>query len=284
MEDNTKQIKANKASEGTLKWMIQSAFGTEAGLMLATLIFLCIDGLHLIFFDPINDYFLHVLHTPGNESIQIILGFYLLYALSLGFVSALKPADLGPVKRKKRRRKKRQKQQKGPPRHWPKLISFWPTWGFGIMMIMVLGELSGWSSDAHLHISDSWEMLAMGGGFCIYMLQLALGLGDLIEPKHDSSKVRYYVYLIPCVIIAELMLNFSFAAWLYFFAPGPDTAPIQDPDMFWAFVIMGPLFYFLFAAPRFIFMRLNFTWMTLASGLALMLYELWRCLQIAPVI
>ena len=91
--------------------ILRSTFGTQTGQALATAIFLCSDGLHLVFFDPMNSYFLSVLRTPGKESVLLVLGLSLLYTLSLGFVSTLKPTDLGPTKRRTRGKKRT-----GPPK------------------------------------------------------------------------------------------------------------------------------------------------------------------------
>ena len=267
-----KKNKKESAKPKTPKEMLRASFGVEDKLVLGTALFLIVDALHLIFFDELNGYFREILSTPGERSIVYILVLYFVYSLSLGFLSRLKSG--GPVT----------SGQGFQENEWPKIIHFYPSFGFGIIVILALVEAAGWSSGGEVSVSEGWEKTAILGGMAIYLLQLCLGTFDLIEPRYDSGQVRYYLYLIPCAVLAELMLNFSFALWLNSFGAGPDTPPLENPSQTLSFLVMAPLFYVFFAAPRFIFMRLNYTWLTMVSGLALTFYELWRFVGEHPVL
>ena len=264
--------RAGSGSRKTVKGVVKTSFGVEYGLAAGTTLFLIVDALHFLYFDELNVYFREMLRTPGERTILFILALYLVYSLSLGFLSRLKSGGSTVEGRSHRES------------DWPKVIHFYPSFGFGIMVILALAEASGWSSDAHHDIPDSWEQAALLGGAAIFFIQLSLGTFDWIEPRYDSRQIRYYIYLVPSAILAEVMLSFSFALWMNSLGADAGTPPIEDPSQVLSFLFLAPLFYLFFAAPRFIFMRLNYTWLTLVSGLFLVLYEVWRFVGENPVV
>ena len=105
-----------------------------------------------------------------------------------------------------------------------------------------------------------------------------------IEARHPATRPRYLVYLVTTVLISEVMLNLSTALWYRFLGPEAGAPAPDNPDVALSFAFAVPLFLLFFAAPRFTFMSKSFTWLSLASGLALALHELWGMVAYAPLI
>ena len=147
-------------------------------------------------------------------------------------------------------------------------------------MIMTCAEVSG----LHLRespISEDWQDFALLGGLGIFFL------GILMKPfqaaRYHSHEARYFLYLIPTVLISEVMLNVSVALWIHYLG-GASEPPIEDPSMGASLLVGLPLFLIFFASPRFTFMSKNFTWLTLTSGLGLAIYEFWGLMRDYPLI
>jgi hypothetical protein len=102
------------------------------------------------------------------------------------------------------------------------------------------------------------------------------------EPRYRSHEARYLLYLVPAVLISEVMLNFSAALWVHFLGSGAGPAA-AGASMGGAMLVGLPLFWLLFAAPRFTLMSKNFTWLTLSSAMALTVHEFWRLLKDHPI-
>ena len=116
------------------------------------------DVIHWLF-DDLNSILRAVLATPSETSIKWVLGLYLTYTLSLWLVSRLHE-DI-PL-----RTVKWSSYDEGTGRHsrvqsnWPDIIFLYPSFGFGVLMIMTCAEVSG----LHLRespIGEDWQDFAL---------------------------------------------------------------------------------------------------------------------------
>jgi len=239
------------------------------------------DGVHWLVFDDLNDRFRQLLGSPGQATILGMLGLYLGYIIALGFVGRLKPE----IKLKtvtltgydeKTGRKTTTKTT------WPDLLFFYPSFGFGIILVMGAVTVSGMALD-NSPVSEGWQKLAVFGTVGLFFAHLTVKFGG-IEARHPASKPRYLFYLIPTVLVSEVMLNLSTALWYRFFGPEAGAPAPDNPDLAVSFAFALPLFLLFFAAPRFTFMSKSFTWPSLVSGVALALYELWGMVVYAPLV
>lgn len=239
------------------------------------------DGVHWLLFDEINDRLRQLLLSPSQATIIAMLGLYLTYVVALGFVGRLKPEiKLKTVTLTSYDEETGQKTSVKAT--WPDILFSYPSFGFGIIMIMGATTISGMALD-NSPVSEGWQKLAVFGASGLFFAQLAVRFSG-IEARHPATRPRYLFYLIPTVLISELMLNLSTALWYRFLGPEAGAPAPDNPDVLLSFAFAVPLFLIFFAAPRFTFMSKSFTWPSLISGVALALYELWGMVVYAPLI
>lgn len=245
----------------------------------ATFVPVVVDVAHLLLFELLNQPLRALLATPSVEAIGVLLGLYFAYAVSLFFVGRLRPehalkvltlhtrADDGRVQKTKTT--------------WPQFLFFYPSFGFGILMIMALATAAGMSAKES-GVSEGMQQLAIGGGIVVFIVQLGAQLTE-VEPRHAANEPGYLATMVPVLLVSEVMLNLSVALWHRFLgldAGGPQPAAPSVAG----FLVAAPLFLLFFAIPRFTLLSRSFTWPSLLSGLGLALYELWQLLVVAPLL
>lgn len=272
--------RAKKARARARMGLVARFLGETPWEIAAALFPLAVDGVHWLLFDPINDRFRELLLRPAEITVVALLGLYLAYVVSLGLIARLKPeirlkaVSVGTTDGRGRRTTVKTT--------WPELLFFYPSFGFGIVLVLGAATVSGMLSDEGA-LSETWQQIAVFGATGIFFAHVIVKFAG-IEPRHAASEPRHFAYLVPTVLVSELMLNFSSALWFRFLGPEAGAPAPENPDIFFSFVVAAPLFLVFFAAPRFTFMSKNFTWLSLASGLALALHELWQMVLYAPLV
>lgn len=240
-----------------------------------------VDGVHWLVFDNLNDRLRQLLLSPGQTTIIAMLGLYLTYIIALGFVRRLKPEiKLKTVTVTSYDEKTHRKTTVKTT--WPEILFFYPSFGFGLIMIMGAVTVSGMTQD-NSPVSEGWQQLAVFGMTGLFFAHLTVKFVDF-EARHAATRPRYLLYLIPTVLVSEVLLNLSTALWYRFLGPEAGAPAPDNPDVVLSFAFAVPLFLLFFAAPRFTFMSKSFTWPSLISGVALVLYELWGMVVYAPLI
>ncbi len=245
----------------------------------ATLFPVVVDVVHFFLFDLLNRPLRALLGAPSIAGLFTLLGLYLAFAVSLYFLGRLRPevalktltihtrSDDGRVQTTKTT--------------WPQLLFFYPSFGFGIVMIMAAVSVSGMTASSGA-LGESWQQFAIIAAIVIFIVQLGGMLTD-ITPRHSANEPGYLAILVPTVLVSEVMLNLSVALWHRFL--GLDAAgPTPSSPSVAGFVVAAPLFLLFFAVPRFTIMSRSFSWPGLASALAFALYELWHLLAEAPLL
>lgn len=244
----------------------------------ATVIPVAVDVVHYFFFDALNRPLRAVLATPSVGAVVTLLGLYLAFAVSLYYVGRLQPeVALRTLVL----------QSRGPggdvratKTTWPQVVFFYPSFGFGILMIMAVVTAVG--MNGHEALSERGQQLAVGGALVVFVVHLG-GLLTDVKPRHAANEPGYLKVLVPVLLVSEVMLNLSVALWHRFLgldAAGPTPAAPSTAG----FVVAAPLFLLFFAIPRFTMMSRSFSWPALASGVGLALWELWQILDEAPLL
>lgn len=265
----------------SLKAVIERLLGDNGWAIAISLFPVVIDVAHWFAFDPINDRLRALLLEPSRATVLALLGIYLAYAVSFIFIGRLKPDIKLRVVTVQTRDKKTGRRGKVRTT-WPELLFAYPSFGFGIIMIMGATAVSGMMGDVSA-LSEGWQQLAVFGATGIFFFHLVVKFIDF-EPRYASDQAGYLFTLIPTVLVSELVLNLSAALWFRFLGPEAGAPPPEDPSTLGSFIIAAPLFLIFFAAPRFTFMSKSFTWPALASGVALALWELWEMVAEAPLL
>jgi hypothetical protein len=266
-----------------LKGVIRSLLGEDRAAVLVTLFLVGADFLHWSYFYELNGYFRDLIGEPSQAAVLAVLGLFAMYVVSLVFVAILKPMtpletiDVADVDEETG-------EETVVKTTWPSALFTAPSIGFGLLMMMAAVETSGMGDTKQELVTENWQMFATFGSLGILITLVVVGHCGLIKQRYDQSHPQFYVIFVLLVTFSEIILNFSYALWMYFLGPDNGTPPIENPDMFWSIVFGTPLYFFLFAAPRFIVMPLNFTWMALASATAVAFYELWKFLATWPII
>ncbi len=273
---------ANKKKAATGKLGLVARFLGETPWAIAASLFpVLADGLHWLVFDDLNDVFREMLLAPSETTILVVLGIYLAYVVSLGFIGRLEP-DIKLKSVTITSYDEVQRRKTSTTTTWPDIIFFYPSFGFGIIMVLALVIVSGMTVD-DANVSEGWQQFAVFTAIGIFFAHLVVKFGG-IEARHPSSKPRYFFYLVPTVLISEIVLNLSTAIWYRNLGPEAGAPAPENPDVFVSFLFAAPIFLLFFAAPRFTFMSKSFTWPALASGLAFVLYELWGMVEYAPLL
>jgi hypothetical protein len=272
---------AKKKQERGKQGLVARFLGENGWAIAAGLYPVLMDGVHWLVFDKLNDRLRQLLLSPGETTIIAMLGLYLTYIVALGFVGRLKPeiklksVTLTSYDEKTRR-------TTSVKSTWPDILFFYPSFGFGIILIMGAVTVSGMAQDTS-PVSEGWQKLAVFGAAGLFFAHLTVKFGGF-EARHPATRPRYLFYLIPTVLVSEVMLNLSTALWYRFFGPEAGAPAPDNPDVLISFAFAVPLFLLFFAAPRFTFMSKSFTWPSLISGVALALYELWGMVVYAPLV
>lgn len=258
---------------------MQVARRTGRGWELAATGFpVAVDVVHFFLFDLLNHPLRELLATPSIGAMLALLGMYFAFAVSLFFVGRLRP-ELA-IKTLTLHTRDDDGRERSTKTTWPQFVFFYPSFGFGILMIMAIVTASGMTAKES-GVSEGMQQLAIGGGLVVFFVQLGAQLTD-VEPRHSANEPGYFATLVPVVLISEVMLNLSVALWHRFLgldAAGPSHAA---PSLI-GFLVTAPIFLLFFAVPRFTLMSRSFSWPGLFSGLALALYELWQLLAVAPL-
>lgn len=245
----------------------------------ATAVPIVIDLAHLLAFDLLNRPLRRMLGGTSVLAGVVLLALYLAWAVSLYFVGRLHP-DLALTTLTLRTRDDLGRER-ATKTTWPQFLFFYPGFGFGIVMIMAVVTATGMTSEASA-LSERAQQLMVGGALAVFFVQVG-GMVSDITPRYKPSQPGYLATLVPVALVSEVMLNLSVALWHRFLgldASGPAPAAPSVAG----FLVAAPLFLLFFAIPRFTLLSRSFTWPSLASGLALALFELWQILDEAPLL
>ncbi len=239
------------------------------------------DALHWLVFEPINQQLRLLLLSPSELTVLGLLALYFAYCVALFLISLLKP-DIKLKLVELRGRDERTGRETTTKTTWPEVLFFYPSFGFGIVMIMAAASVSGMMDDKSA-LSEGWQQLAVFGAVGLFFLHLLAKFAGP-KPRVAASSPIYLMLLLPTIAISELMLNLSTALWYHFLGPEAGGSEPSEPSTMASFVIAVPLFLLFFAAPRFTFMSKHFTWLALLSGVGFALYELWQIVGAAPLL
>lgn len=238
-----------------------------------------VDVLHFFLFELLNQPLRAMLGAPSIGATLALLGMYLAFSVSLYFVARLKP-ELA-VKTLTLHTRGDDGRARVTKTTWPQMLFFYPSFGFGILMIMAVVTATGVAASDSA-VSEGFQQFAVVAAIVIFFIQLG-GMFSDIEPRHAANEPGYLAVLVPTVLVSEIMLNLSVALWHRFLgldASGPQpSAPSAA-----GFVVAAPLFLLFFAVPRFTIMSRSFSWPGLVSALALAMWELWHLLAVAPLV
>ncbi len=243
-----------------LKWLL----GRSPWEIAATLFVVFLDLVHWLVFEPVNDALRSLLSTPSVLSILLLIALYFAYCVALILLALLKP------------------ESGDKPATWQKVLFLYPSFGFGIIVVMAGGAVGGMMSDDSVALSDGWQQAGVFGTLALFFVHI-MAVAIPIKPRLGAEQPGYLLLLAPAMVVSELMLNLSVALWYHFLGPEAGPAP-DEPSTVGSFIIALPLFLLFFAAPRFTFMSRSFTWTALASGLGFALYELWHMVAEAPLL
>jgi hypothetical protein len=274
---------SRQSGAGGLTAVTRVLLGQGRAAVLVTLFLVGADLLHWRYFYELNGYFRDLIGEPSQAAVLAVLGVFALYVVSLAFVARLKP--MVPLETIDITLEDEETGEKTVVKStWPSALFLAPSIGFGLLMMMAAVNVSGMGETDQELVTENWQMFATFGSLGILITLVVVGHCGVIKQRYDQKQPQYYVLFVLLVIFSELILNFSYALWMYFFGPDFGAPPIENPDMFWSLVFGTPLFFFFFAAPRFIVMPLNFTWMALASATFVAFYEVWKFLATWPII
>lgn len=244
----------------------------------ATLIPVLVDLVHFLAFDLLNRPLRGMLAHPSTAAAAGLVGLYLAYALSLYSLGRLKPEiALRTVELRVRDEDGRLSATKTT---WPQLLFFYPAFGFGILMVVAVAISAGIASEEAE--GSTAPMVVVGAALVVFFIHVG-GMVRDPTPRYSARQTEYLWVLVPCLLVSEVMLNLSVALWHRFL--GLDaTAPAPGAPSLAGFIVAAPLFLLFFAVPRFTLLSRSFTWPSLASALALALWELWELLEEAPLL
>jgi hypothetical protein len=238
-----------------------------------------VDVVHFFLFDLLNRPLRALLATPSVGAVLALLGLYLAFSVSLYFVGRLRPEmALKTLMLHSRGDDGRVRATKTT---WPQFLFFYPSFGFGILMITAIVGASGMTG-ASSAVSEHWQQIAIVGGVVVFIVQLGGMLTD-IEPRYAANEPGYLATLVPVVLVSEVMLNLSVALWHRFLGLDANGPAPPSPSVA-GFLVAAPLFLLFFAVPRFTVMSRSFSWPGLFTALGLALWELWQILAEAPLL
>lgn len=267
-----------------MSWL-KGLVGKNRWEVAATLAILLIDGVHSRLFEPLNQLLRQVLKGPRWPATALVVGSYLAFLAGLYLVGRLQPTKaLEPVTSTDMDGLGRKRTLTTT---WPKLLLFYPSLGFALIVIMAtlsVGGLMQSATDAPGIAPPSDTVMAWLVTGMVVLLGVHAGLvvADL-KPRYESGTPGYLAVLVPVVLVNEVVLNLSTAYWHRFLGLDAASKAIANPDLRASFLVAAPLYVIFFAAPRFTFLSRSFSWVSLASGLALTLDACWKLVSRAPL-
>ncbi len=243
--------------------------------LIATAFPVAVDLLHFVIFDDLNAVFVGWLSAPGVGAVVGILSIYAAFCVSLVFIGRLVPdIRLRTITLEDRDDSGRRRKTKTT---WPQLLFFYPSLGFGVLMILLVANAVGIAEDASVFSEDAQMWLVLGATFVFFAHAIIAAID--IEPQHRVTEPGFSAVLVPTVLISELAINLAAAAWVVLLGDSELEQPGGVADL----LVLVPLYLVFFAAPRFAFMSRCFTWPSLVSGLALVVWTVWQSLDVVAL-
>ncbi len=233
------------------------------------------DGVHFFVFDALNERWLRVLNTPGTGAVTLLAGLYALWLVSLVFVGWLEPSSPTPMGEATLREGLRTRKVRFA---WPKLLFFYPSLLFGLVCMMAIFQATGGMASAAAAgaVPEGLQDVALGAGLVLFVSHIIIAAVD-VRPRFPAGHPGHFGVLVPVVLVGEVMLNLATALFLRAFGPDPakpeqlaSAAARSTSELFLAVM----LFVLFFAGPRFTALSRHFTWPSLVSGLALVVWEM----------
>lgn len=233
------------------------------------------DGVHFFVFDALNERWLRVLNAPGTGAVTLLAGLYALWLVSLVFVGWLEPSSPTPMGEATLREGLRTRKVRFA---WPKLLFFYPSLLFGLVCMMAIFQATGGMASAAAAgaVPEGLQDVALGAGLVLFVSHIIIAAVD-VRPRFPPGHPAHFGVLVPVVLVGEVMLNLATALFLRAFGPDPakpeqlaSAAARSTSELFLAVM----LFVLFFAGPRFTALSRHFTWPSLVSGLALVVWEM----------
>lgn len=244
----------------------------------ATLIPVLVDLVHFLAFDLLNRPLRGMLAHPSAAAAGALVALYLAYALSLYYLGRLKPEiALRTIELRVRDEDGRLSATKTT---WPQLLFFYPSFGFGILMVIGVAMSAGIAGEEAE--GSTAQMVVVGAALVVFFIHVG-GMVRDATPSYSARQTEYLWVLVPCLLVSEVMVNLSVALWHRFLGLDATGPASEDPSVA-GFIVAAPLFLLFFAIPRFTLLSRSFTWLSLASALTFCLWELWELLKEAPLI
>ncbi len=230
------------------------------------------DVVHFVVFDDLNARLSGVLQAPGTASVVLLAGLYALWLVSLVFVGRLVPETPMPVGETTLREGSLTRKVRFA---WPKLLFFYPSLAFGLVCMMSIVQATGGLGEAAA-MTEGLQDAALGAGLVLFVAHIIIAAVD-VRPRHALGHPAHFGVLLPVVLVGEVMLNLATALFLNAFGPDP-AKPAQVAEAAGRstseLVLAVLLFLVFFAAPRFTALSRHFTWPSLVSGFALVVWEI----------
>ena len=259
--------------------LLRRLFGKNRWEVAGVLFVIAVDLVHGRFFEALNLWLRQALREPMTGGV-LLLGTDLAFCVTLFYVGRLKPSR--PFRELTLETKDDKTGKVSTMKTtWPKILFFYPSFGFGIILAMAVADVSGLGAKAPT-LPENLQMGALLVAVGLAVAQLILGAVD-VEPRYESGTPAYLRVLVPTVLVSELMLNLSTALWHRFLGPDASAPVPAGGTTLASFLVAVPLYLLFFAAPRFTFMAKSFSWPALASGLATALWALWKLLGTSPL-
>lgn len=237
-----------------------------------------LDAAHLAVFEPLNALLRGLLAAPGPLAVVVLAGAYLGWLVTLALVGTLAPEAPPPTLELTTRAADRRTTTTRTT--WPRLVFFYPSLLFGVLLVMLIVRATG-DLDAPA-VPAGLQDLALGAAVLLFFAHVVVAAVD-VTPRHPPTGRAHFVVLVPVLVVGELVLNLATAAWLHLFGVAADAAPADvaaaaarsGGELAVALLLFLPVF----AGPRFTALARSFTLTSLASGLALVVWEVWGTLD-----
>ncbi|HOP62562.1 MAG TPA: hypothetical protein PK358_10825 [Spirochaetota bacterium] len=244
-----------------------------------------VDGADYFFFEHINSLLLTLLKKPSINSLSVMFSIYFMFIICIIAIELLVP----DIRLKNVKLDYEIKDNSGNIKShgkinttWPELLFFYPSVGFGVIMILLIFNTLGMTSDTSPFTMDEQYML-IWPAIVLFFIQI-LAMVWKAKPRFRSTGPAYLAIYAPAVIICALVINLSVAAWQYLLGD-PSLTPIAERGgklLDWFLAL--PIFILFFSSPRFMFMSRHFNWLSMLSALALIAFFIWRSLDYIKIV
>ena len=244
-----------------------------------------VDLLDYFIFEHINQWLLNLLKTPSVKALSVMLGIYFLFIICIAIIELLIP----DIRLKEVKLGYDIKDDNGiitgrqtVKATWPEILFFYPSIGFGIIILLLIFSALGLTSDNQAFTENQQYALIW-----IAVIMFFIHLGVIFwkpKPRYKSTSPEYLAVYAPAVIICALVINVSVAAWQYLLGD-PSLAPIAGREgklLDW--FLAWPIFLIFFSSPRFMFMSRHFNWFSMLSALTIIGYFIWRSLDYVKIV